>query len=62
MSNVSYLIVEATKYLIEATYATIQFTIGIGRKEKGQVLTTPNCSDAFAFQSLRLVSSLPEIT
>lgn len=29
---------------------------------KEDILTTPNCSDALAFQSRRLVSSLPEIT
>lgn len=31
-------------------------------EERRRYLTTPNCSDALAFQSLRLVSSLPEIT
>lgn len=30
--------------------------------ERKAILTTPNCSDALAFQSRRLVSSLPEMT
>lgn len=30
--------------------------------EEEEIHTTPNCSDAFAFQSRRLVSSLPEMT
>lgn len=29
--------------------------------KNGEVLTTPNCSEALAFHNLRFVSSLPEI-
>lgn len=51
------------KLLIEqdSIIATIQLTVTAKTRER-KILTTPNCSDAFAFQSLRLVSSLPEIT
>ena len=34
----------------------------VEKKDELNQLTTPSCSDALAFQSLRLVSSLPEIT
>lgn len=51
---------EAHLFSITKAFFELKVYTMEGMEEKD--LTTPNCSDALAFQTLRLVSSLPDIT